>query len=130
MRIAEARQHLSEGIDDPLAAARIDYVDGRAALLTGDLARAQECFQHAMAVTDDYQIQVLSMNFIGWIFQVSRNIDQAMKWFDQALALGESRGEVIHRTGSLLSVVIGCWRRGELERAQATGPAMPATSVS
>ena len=58
------------------------------------------------------------MNFIGWIFQVSRDIDQAMKWFDQALALGESRGEVIHRTGSLLSVVIGCWRRGELERAQ------------
>jgi serine/threonine-protein kinase PknK len=116
--IAEARQHLSVVIDDPLAHGRIDYVDGHAAMLAGELARAQDCFQRAIAITDDYQVQVVSMGFIGWIHQNSRAADEAMKWFEQALALGESLGEVLHRTSSLLSVGVGCWRRGELQRAE------------
>ena len=116
--IAEARQHLSEVTDDPLAHGRIDYVDGHVAVLAGELARAHECFQRAVAITDDYQVQVLSMNYLGWFLQFSGDVDQAMTWFEQALALGEARGEVVHRTQSLLSVGVGCWRRGELQRAE------------
>ncbi len=116
--IAEAREHLAqEGIDDPLAHGRIDYVDGRAAMLAGDLRRAYGYFRHAMAVTDDYQIQVLSMGFIGWFLLVAGDVGKAMEWFERALALGESRGEVVHRTWMVMSVGFSCWRQGEVQRA-------------
>ncbi|MCV7077361.1 tetratricopeptide repeat protein, partial [Mycobacterium szulgai] len=116
-RVAEARK-LLQGLDNPKIRARIDVADGFACILRGDLEHARDCYRRALHALDAYEVRVLSMMMLGWMAQTADDNDQALDWFEQALALADSVGDSVQRSRALAFVGMNRWRRGEVQLAQ------------
>jgi non-specific serine/threonine protein kinase len=115
--IAEARR-LLEDMANPIATGQIEFIDGFTGLLCGDLQRARDCLERALVATDDFEVQAFSMIIMGWVRDLSGEPDQAMDWYEKALALTEPRDEAMYRGRALAAVGAGRWRQGELQSAQ------------
>ncbi len=115
--IAEARSVL-EVVDDPVTRGRIDFYTGYSALLAGDLEGARDGMQRAMAATDDFEAQVLSMSAMSWLDLISGDASGALAWAEKCLARAESRGDWAIRAIALGSVGAAHWRLGDLPRAE------------
>ena len=116
--VAEARDHLAVMHDAELSA-RFDAVEGYIAVKTGEIGRAVECFQRALAVGGDFELRFSSMYYLGWAFEISGDLDQAMSCFEAALDLTKSHGDsVYHQSRALVGVGMGRWLRGEPQSAE------------
>jgi serine/threonine-protein kinase PknK len=116
-RVAEARDHLKL-VDDPTTRGLIDCADGLAYMLTGQISRARDYLEQALAATDDIGMQGLSMLMMAWVYERLGDADQALGWFEKVLALTESHGESVYRSYALTAAGAARWRRGETRRAQ------------
>ncbi len=114
-RAAQARQ-LLDAVTDPRVAGMIDFVDGFASFLRGEIDRARACTERAVT-TDDFEVRAESMILLGWILDISGELDHAVSWLEKAVALAESRGESLIRAGALSSLGVRYWRKGEITRA-------------
>lgn len=115
--IAEARHHLEETPDAELGAG-IDCIDGYLAVQGGEIDRAAQCFQQALAVATGYEVRTASMYYLGWAFEVSGDLDEAMSCFEAALELTKSQGDSIYQSRVLTSVGMGHWLLGEPQKAE------------
>ena len=115
--MAEAR-HLLQVTHNPKAQARIDVADGYAHMLRGDFERARDYYHRALNETDAFEIRVQSLMMLGWVAEIAGDNDEALRWFEKALALADTVGDSVQR--SRLSAFVGFnrWRRGELELAE------------
>ncbi|MCV6986023.1 protein kinase [Mycobacterium shinjukuense] len=115
--LAEVRQ-LLEVVDDPVTRGGINFTDGYAALLTGDMDHAREGLQRAMAATDDFEVQAYAMAAMSWVELISGDAHAALGWSDKCLALAESRGGLAIRGVAVGSVGVAQWQLGHLRRAE------------
>ena len=114
---AEVR-NLLEVVDDPVTRGRVDYLEGYAAMFTGEFDHGRVCFQRALDATDDFEVQAQSRSLRGVMELTASDAEAALTWSEQGLALAESRGEwVIHGVASMAAGG-ACWRLGNLKRAE------------
>ncbi len=118
-RLVEVRE-LLEVVPDPVAQGLVDWIVGFGALLRGDIETAQAHAEQAMATTDDFEVQTLSMILISWRFSVAGDADRALSWSEKALTLAESRRETVTRTYTLGTVGVSRLALGDAELAERT----------
>ena len=116
-RIAEARSVL-EVIADPIASANCDNSDAFAALFSGEIDRARDLCRRATATSDDYEVQVTSMQVMGWMHDIFGEYQDASRCFEKALSLGEACGETMWRSLVVGAVGLLRFRLGDSEGAQ------------
>jgi predicted ATPase len=116
-RVAEGRA-LAEGSADPAVHALVTVADGLTSLMGGDLDRASSCLGAAVGKGGELIAQAGMLLLVGWAHDMRGDTDEALSWFENGLALTESRGESVYRTYALWSIGIAKWRRGEHEDAQ------------
>jgi serine/threonine-protein kinase PknK len=109
---------LLEVVEAPVIRGLLTYLEGYTGLLTGDIVQARECFQRALATTDDFEVQAECLQLMGILELVTGDADSALAWSEKGLALAEARGDWVIRGVTLLSVGVACWRLGHLERAE------------
>nr|WP_232070684.1 protein kinase [Mycobacterium lacus] len=118
--VAEARDHLAAMPDAELGA-RFDTAEGYIAVKTGEIARAIECFRRALAVGRDFELRFAATYYLGWAFEISGDLDQAMSCFEAARDLTKSHGESMCQARTMVGVGMGHWLRGQ---PQLAGPAL------
>jgi serine/threonine-protein kinase PknK len=114
--LAEARS-LLEVVEEPVTRGRISFSQGYVAVLTGDIERARELLQEAIAATDDFETQVHSMSGMCWVDVISGDAHAGLGWAEKCHALAESRGDWSLRAVALGTLGVAHWQLGELERA-------------
>ena len=115
--VAEARDHLAV-VHDAELSARFDAIEGYIAVQTGEIERAVECLRRALAVAADFELRFASMYYLGWAFEVSGDLDQAMSYFEAGLDLTKSHGESMYQSRALVAVGVVHWLRKEPQRAE------------
>ncbi len=114
---AEARE-LIKLTPYPVAEGFVDCAEGFGAFLRGEIDRAQACCEHAMAITDDFQVQSLAMMTLSFRFSIVGDAQRGLSWSEQALALVESRREAVTRSYVLGAVGISRLAHGDLQGAE------------
>src|SRR5262249_22053562 len=115
--LAEARNHL-EVVDEPVTRGRMNFTDGYTALLTGDVDHARDCFQQAMAATDDFEVQSNSMIALSDLDLISGDAHGALVWSEKCLSLTESRGEWAVRAVTMGMSAVAHWMLGRVHDAE------------
>ncbi|MGV0816063.1 protein kinase [Mycolicibacterium boenickei] len=114
-RIAEARE-LLDVVDNALVRGYIDWIDGMNAMLRGDVERGCASCEHALAATDDFEVQGHSLIVLGWMLEMLDRPHEALKRFEEALTLAEARGDMV-----MLSHAMGGMGMGRLQLGQYDG---------
>jgi non-specific serine/threonine protein kinase len=114
--VAEAREHLAMMPDTELSA-RFDAMEGYVAVQTGEVEQAAQCLRRALAGATDFEPRFAAMYYLGWVHEVSGDLDEAMSCFETALDLTRSHGESMYQSRALVSVGMGHWLREEHDRA-------------
>ena len=115
-RVGEARQ-LLEAVTDPVACGLIDWADGFASMLRGELQHAQTCFERAVTAPD-FEVQATAMMLLGCALDISGEVERAQVWLERALALAEPRCESVMRSSALGLLGTGYLRLGDIARAE------------
>lgn len=120
---AEARDQLAamRDIEDAELAelsARFDAIDGYIAVQTGDTARGVGYLRRAIQLTSEFEVRFAATYYLGWAFEISGDLDEAMSCFDAALAITTSHGESWYRSRALVALGVVQWLRAELEGAE------------
>jgi non-specific serine/threonine protein kinase len=119
-RIAEAR-HDPEVTTNPHWRGKFDALTGCAALLHGDLQAARESLLRSLQdSTDDAETHYVSTVMLGWAQECSGDSEQALRWFEKAVAIAQTDGDTVYTGQALESCAVGYWRIGQLHRAQQT----------
>jgi serine/threonine-protein kinase PknK len=116
-RAVEARE-LIKLTPYPVAEGFVDCAEGFGALLRGEIDRAQACCEHAMAITDDFQIQALAMTTLSFRFSIVGDAQRGLSWSEQALALVEPCREAVTRSYVLGAVGVSRLALGDLQTAE------------
>jgi predicted ATPase len=115
-RVTEARA-LAEELTDPSARAYVLIADGFTALLDGDLERSLIALEPAVQATSDLDALSVGLMNLGWAHELSGRPEQALPWYEKALALSVSHGESVYRTNALWSIGVAKWQLNEREGA-------------
>jgi hypothetical protein len=116
-RTAEASE-LIELTPYPVAEGFVNCAEGFGALLRGEIDRGQACCEHAMAITDDFQVQALAMMMLSFRFSIAGDAQRGLSWSEQALALVEARRETVTRSYVLGAVGVSHLALGDLSAAE------------
>lgn len=114
-RITEARQLLA-AVTDARVHGLVDYAEGYARAIGGDIIRAQPCLERALTQPADLDIRTVAMIQLSWCFDALGDIETSVNWLDKALALTAAHGETVNRSRVLLSLTYAYWRQGDLTR--------------
>ncbi|WP_231569522.1 ATP-binding protein [Prescottella defluvii] len=112
----------SEWSGDAGTAALSAFAVGCAAVTRGSVAEALDDLERAVAgfraVTDEFHL-VQALYWLGFAVDVLGEQDRASDIYDEAIALTESRGEVMWRAMAMSDHGSMLWRRGETDRGTA-----------
>ncbi|ETW22359.1 protein kinase domain-containing protein [Mycobacterium gastri] len=98
--------------------ARFDAIDGYIAVQTGEIERGVEYLRRAQALTGEFEVRFAATYYLGWAFELSGDLDEAMNSFEAALAITTSHGESWYRSRALVALGVVQWLRGELHSAE------------
>ncbi len=115
-RVAEARP-LVEQMSDSLAHGLFGVIDGIASLLSGEFDRARSRLEDAVDASDDPLVQMPAMTGLGMVFEFRGDSSGARGWRERSIAIGESCGELVHRTYALFTGGVANWCEGNDDRA-------------
>ena len=115
-RVAEAAP-LIEQTTNPLAHGLFGVADGFASLLCGEFDRACARLEDAVGASDDPIVQLPAMTCLGWVLEFRGDGAGALAWYERALAIAESHGELVYRTYALWAMGVANWREGDADRA-------------
>jgi predicted ATPase/serine/threonine protein kinase/DNA-binding CsgD family transcriptional regulator len=109
---------VAQQLPDSTAQAYIARAEGTLALYRGNLAEARSQLETALESFDARNcshIEVLHM--LGRAYDQAGDEQRAIECYSQALAITETRGEVVHRASTLRALGIAAWRRSDHDRA-------------
>jgi len=124
---SEAQSHLDEaqGLAAAIGAAgllgAIELRRARLALQLGDRAGAESRLRHVMddaARRKDPYLEIKAKGNMGFMLLKQARYEEAMPWFEQALALARTVGAADNEPRSMLNLGWCFYRLGELDRAQ------------
>ncbi|WP_433611100.1 protein kinase domain-containing protein [Prescottella agglutinans] len=119
--VDEARALEAQDVEaDPLAHAYVAAAEGFVAVTGGDLDRARESLEGALAVPgvpDELPPRIYPLLLLGWVDQLSGRTARALAHLEKALAITESRGESVYRSYALAAMGIALWRHGDTDSA-------------
>lgn len=114
-RVEQARALLDDVADARLHGL-IDYAEGFAALVAGDLDRSQKCLERALTHLADLDMQAVALILLSWVFEARDDIDTAVDTLEKASTLTGGHGETLNRSRVLASLAFAYWRKGDLDR--------------
>ncbi|WP_205876688.1 protein kinase domain-containing protein [Mycobacterium camsae] len=113
----EAREHLAM-LGDAELCARFDCIGSYIAERRGEIERAIEGFRRALAESRDFEVQWASTYSLGWIYEITGDLDNAMSHFETAVEFSTSRGESMYQSRALAAVGVVHWLRGDANNAE------------
>ncbi|MFD1815877.1 ATP-binding protein [Rhodococcus gannanensis] len=110
----EAEAYLDEAravvavVGDPVVDAELAYAEGNHALFAGDMARALELFPAGLDVfrgTDPLR-EVSTLLGMGLASGIVGEVDRAVRYAEESLAIAEARGDAVYRAYGLLVLAL------------------------
>lgn len=111
---------LPANVDDSHTRAFVALIDGMRALYEGDLTRAADRLETALAPFGERRertVEIAVMYLLGMVYDLSGLTAQAAERHEQVLSITQQCGETVFRSYSLWAMGIAAWRRGDADRS-------------
>lgn len=115
-RVSEAAP-LTGQTADPLVHGMFALADGFTSMLCRELDHARTRLDDAVNASGDPTVQAPALISMGWVLELCGDGAAALGWYERALELSGSHGELVFRTHALWSIGVACWRQGDGDRA-------------
>lgn len=115
----EART-LAANIDDPLTRSFVAFADGIRALYKGDLTRASNRLETAVAEFSECgerTFEIAALYPLGSACDLSGLTERAVECHERVLSITQRCGESVYRSYSLWAMGIAVWRQGDTDRS-------------